>query len=133
MHMDYYLVADSDLACVGGIGFDPLPAPSLSASLLFGVRRHLCPSRVMPWDLVFQTPFAGVMLRYHVDIFPLPTRIISVIDLSLCRIMPSISPLWQPLLILAIRKGQCQPALLFHRYPTLSSNSLDVYGSLPYA
>ena len=119
-----------DLVSVGGIGFDPLHAPFLFASLLFGVRRHLCPSRVMPWYQVFQTPFAGVMLRYRVDIFPPPTHIISVIDLSLSRIVPSISSLWQPLLIFVIRKGQCQQALLFLRYPTLSSHSLDVCDSL---
>lgn len=51
---------------VGGIVFGPPPAPSFLACLLFGVRRHLCPSRVMPWYPEFQTPFAGVMLRYRV-------------------------------------------------------------------
>ena len=64
--------------------------------------------------------------------FPPPTHIISVIDLFLSRIMPSISSLWQPLLILVIRKGQCQRALFFHRYPTQSFYSLDVYESLSY-
>ena len=54
---------------VGGIGFDHLPTPSSLACLLFGVRRYLCPSRVMPWYQVFQTPFAEVMLEYRVDIF----------------------------------------------------------------
>ena len=133
MHIEYYLVAYSDLVIVGGIGFNLLPAPSFFACLLFGVWCHLCPSRVMPWYQVFQTPFAGVMLRYRVDIFPPPTRIISVIDLPLSRIMPSISSLWQPLLIFVIRKGQCHQALFFLHYISLSSHSLDVYDSLSYA
>ena len=69
IHIDYYLVAYSDLVSVGGIGFDPLPAPFIFASLLLGVWHRLCPSRVMPWYRVFQTPVAVVMLRYRVDIF----------------------------------------------------------------
>ena len=76
IHIDYYLVACSDLVSVGGIGFDLPPAPSFFACLLFGVWRHLCPGKVMPWCQVFQTPFTGVMLRYRVDIFPSPTPII---------------------------------------------------------
>ena len=54
------------LVSVGTIGFDPLPTLSFLAYLLFGVRRHLCPSKVMPWYPEFQEPFAGVMVRYRV-------------------------------------------------------------------
>ena len=60
------------------------------------------------------------MLRYRIDIFPPPTRIISVIAMLLSRIVPSISSLWQPLLVFVIRKWQCLQAelttaiLLYH-------------------
>ena len=108
MHIEHYLVTYSDLVSVGGIGFDLLPALSFFACLLVGVWHHLCPSKVMPWYQVFQKPFAGVMLRYRVDIFPPPTRVILVIAMPLSRTVPSISPFWQPLLIFVIRKGKCQ-------------------------
>ena len=62
---------------------------------------------------------------YRVDIFLPPTRIILVIDLSLSRIVASISSLWQSLLILDIGKGQCHQALLFLHYISLSSHSLE--------
>ena len=53
---------------------------------------------------------SSIDVQVHVDIFPPATPIVSVIDMFLSRIVPSISLLWQSLLIFVIRKGQCQQA-----------------------
>ena len=64
------------------------------------------------------TMFAKMVLRYRADVFLSVPPIVSVMDMFLSRIVLLFLSCWQPLMILVIKKGQCQqpqffPAILF--------------------
>jgi hypothetical protein len=96
------------------------------AYIFLGLWCQLRPSGVMPRCLVLPIPC-------QIDA-PVPhqlsysaTPIVSVIDMILSQIVPSNSSLWQPLLILVIRKGQCRkPFFSPLSYPAI--HFLDEYG-----
>ena len=59
-----------------------------------------------------------MVLRYRADVFLSVPPIVSVMDMFLSRIVLLFLSCWQPLMILVIKKGQCQqpqfpPAILF--------------------
>jgi hypothetical protein len=108
-----------DLVSVGGIGFDPLPAPSRFAYLLFGVWCHLCPSGVMPRYLVVSiTCRIDVQVSHQYILFShtycFGGRHVSTPDLAI------------QLAALATLTGLCYQKRAmpadpdFNRYPTLS-------------
>jgi hypothetical protein len=110
---------------VGGISFDPLPAPSSFAYLFFGVWYHLGPSRVMPRYLVVSIICridAQVSHQYFLfsHTYCFGGRHVSTPDLAIQLAV------WQPPLVFVTRKGQCQQIL----FSTAIQPYLDEYGSL---
>ena len=105
---------------VAGIGSDPLQlnpciSPVFFSCLFFGVWCHSVPAKGCQ---VILTLFTERVLRYRTDIFLSAPPIVSVVEMLLPRIMPFILSCWQPLMILVIKRGQCQqpqffPAILF--------------------
>ena len=107
MHIDFYLVLTIYLVSAAGIVSNPLQL-NLCISLVpfsFGVWCHFCPSRVMPSDPDTVCKNGTQELRRCLSVSPadcfgdghasIPNR-------------SFILSCWQPLMILVIKKGQCQ-------------------------
>ena len=117
MHIALVFVITVYLVSVAGIGSDPLqlnlcisPVP-----FSFGVWCHFCPSRVMPSDPDTVCKNGAQVSRRCLSFSPVyrfGDGHASIPDRSF------ILSCWQPLMILVIKKGQCQqpqffPAILF--------------------
>ena len=117
MHIALVFVITVYLVSVAGIGSDPLqlnlcisPVP-----FSFGVWCHFCPSRVMPSDPDTVCKNGAQVSRRCLSFSPVyrfGDGHASIPDHSF------ILSCWQPLMILVIKKGQCQqpqffPAILF--------------------
>ena len=105
---------------VDGIGLDPLQlslciSPDFFSCSFFGVWRHSCPSRVMPSDPDTICKNGAQVSRRIICFSPtfcFGGRHASTLDRAF------LLSCWQPLMILVIKKGQCQqpqlsPAILF--------------------
>jgi hypothetical protein len=125
MHIDY-LSLTIDLVSVGGIGFDPLPAP-FSLHSYFLVWCHLRPSGVMPRCLVVSIPCRiDAQVPHHYIFFSHPYRFgdrhVSIPD----RAIPLAA--LATLTDLSYQKRAMPASLSFHRLPYPATHSLDKYG-----
>ena len=120
MHIALLFVLTVYLVSVVGIGSDPLQlSPCISlvffSCLFFSVWCHFCPSTVMPSDPDTVCKSGAQVSRRCVSSSPVyhfGDGHASIPDRSF------ILSCWQPLMILVIKKGQCQqpqffPAILF--------------------
>jgi hypothetical protein len=116
-----------DLVSVGGIGFDPLPAP-FSLHSYFLVWCHLRPSGVMPRCLVGSIPCridAPVPHQYILFSHPycFGDRHVSIPDLIIVPLATLAT-----LTDLSYQKRAMPASLSFHRLSNPAIHSLDKYG-----